>query len=142
MGLLVGDKGDNVKALKMPFDLTLNLSIGTTSWYEEIVRYQVIDALMTNQGERIYRPEYGCDIQSALFDPSDVLVRSDAANYIKGRLQGLVPRAIIETVVIESPDNEPGVVYVNVEYRVSAFQDSTSLQVQLSSEFLRRSQTV
>ena len=130
-----------MKTLRSPFDLTNTLNVATTSWYEEIVRGQIIDALMTNQGERVYRSEYGCDIQSALFDPSDVLVRSDAANYIKGRLQGLVSRAVITSVTIESPDNEPGVVYVNVEYRVSVFRDGQTLQVQLSSEFLRRSQT-
>ena len=28
---------------------------------------------MTNQGERVFRPRYGCDIQAALFDPRDEL---------------------------------------------------------------------
>lgn len=127
-----------MKALKSPFNVDLSLHVATTTSYEDIVRGQVIDALMTNRGERVYRPEYGCDIQAALFDPSDELVRSDAANYVKQRLQSLVTRAVVTEVTFESPDTEPGVVYVNVVYRVSSFREGQVVKVELSSEFLRR----
>ena len=56
--------------------------------YEDLVRSQVIDALMTNQGERVFRPRYGCDVQAALFDPTDELVIKDAASRLKQALEG------------------------------------------------------
>ena len=128
-----------MKALKFPFSVALNRSVHSTTSYEEVVRAQVIDALMTNQGERVFRADYGCDIQSALFDPSDELVRNDAANLIKERLQRLVPRAVVGNVTVESPDNEPGVIYVNVVYRASVYQSNQLLRVPVSSEFIQRS---
>ena len=64
------------------------------------MRGQVIDALMTNLGERVFRPRYGCDIQAALFDPTDELVRRDAAGQIKNRLEQLVTRAIVRSVTV------------------------------------------
>ncbi len=128
-----------MKTLVFPFAISDNRSIGTTHTYEEIVRGQVIDALMTNQGERLYRAEYGCDIQAALFDPSDELVRADAGNYILQRLQRYTPRAVVISVTIKSPDNEQGVVYVDIVYRPSVFQGNQTLSVPISSEYINRS---
>jgi hypothetical protein len=132
-----------MKVLLFPFGLSTHSSrnFATTASYDEMVRGQVIDALMTNQGERVYRADYGCDIQSALFDPSDELVRADAANFISQKLQALVPRAVIVSVEVTSPDTEPGVVYVTVTYRPSVFTDTQTLRVPISSEFLRRATT-
>ena len=53
---------------------------------------------MTNQGERVIRPRYGCDIQAALFDPADELVRRDAAAHLKRHLEQFVTRAFIRSV--------------------------------------------
>ena len=66
------------ESISFPFRFVSG-NIAATNTYDEIVRGQVIDALMTNQGERVMRPRYGCDIQAALFDPRDELVRKDAA---------------------------------------------------------------
>lgn len=130
-------RGENVKAIKFPFAVS-NRSVQSTSVYDEIVRGQVIDALMTNQGDRVNRADYGCDIQSALFDPSDSLVRADAGNYIKERLQRFVPRCVVSSVKIDSPDDEPGVIYVSVVYRTSVYLTDQTLRVPVSSEFIQR----
>lgn len=126
-----------MRAIKFPFAVTGN-TLNTTTSYDEIVRGQVIDALMTNQGDRVFRADYGCDIQAALFDPSDELVRADAGNYVKERLQRYVPRCVVTTVTVESPDNEPGVIYINVVYRTSVYQNDSTLRVPVASEFIQR----
>jgi uncharacterized protein len=125
-----------MRALSYPFSLAPNGGIASTTTYEQIVRGQVIDALMTNQGERIMRPRYGCDVQSALFDPSDELVRRDAATVIQTHLEQFVPRCIVRSASIEL--GKPGIVYVNIVYRPSLFSADTSVQIPLSSEFLAR----
>jgi phage baseplate assembly protein W len=127
-----------MKSLRFPFTVASGRTLQTTSEYEEIVRGQVIDALMTNQAERVFRGEYGCDVQAALFDPSDALVRADAAGYVKDRLQRFVPRCVVTSVTIESPDNEPGVIYISVVYRTSVYRNDQTLRVPVSSEFIQR----
>lgn len=127
-----------MQAIKFPFSVSNGRTVQGTSSYDEIVRGQVIDALMTNQGDRVFRADYGCDIQSALFDPSDELVRADAATYIKEKLQRYVPRCVVSTVRIESPDDEPGVIYISVVYRTSVYQSDQTLKVPVSSEFIQR----
>jgi phage baseplate assembly protein W len=126
-------------AITFPFHLNSLGRPATTQSYEEVVRAQVIDALMTNQGERVFRPRYGCDIQSALFDPSDELVRRDAASQIKNRLEQLVPRCIVRDCKVEIPTEGPrGVVNITILYRPSVYSSDTSLTVPVASEFLNR----
>jgi len=123
------------KSINFPFTIGPNGIVVETTSYEMVVRAQVIDALMTNQGERVFRPRYGCDIQSALFDPSDELVRRDAAAQIKSRLETLVPRCIVRNITIETLGPT---VNINILYRPSLYASDTALTVPMSSEFLSR----
>ena len=125
-----------MRALSFPFELTSSGSLKETATYEEVVRGQVVDALMTNQGERVFRGRYGCDIQSALFDPSDELIRRDAAASIKTKLERLVNRCIVRSCTVELGD--PGMVNITIVYRPSLFASDTSVTVPTSSEFLSR----
>ena len=138
-----------MKAITFPFRFDLSGKVAECPSYEDVVRCQVIDAVMTNQGERVMRPRYGCDIQSALFDPTDELVLHDAASYIKERLSRLVSRALIRSVRVtsdasihafQSPEihSAPGMVTVTISYRPSLYATDVSLTVPVSSEFLSR----
>jgi phage baseplate assembly protein W len=123
-----------VIAIRFPFALNGNSGISATTNYNEIVRGQVIDALMTNQGERVFRPRYGCDVQSAVFDPRDELVRRDAAGMIQDRLETLVPRCVVRSINIELPPEE-AMIYVHLVYRSSQLSTDVALTVPISSEF-------
>ncbi len=126
-------------AIGFPFHLDASGMPATTVSYEDVVRGQVIDALMTNQGERVMRARYGCDIQAAIFDPADELVRRDAGNQIKARLEALVPRCIVRNITVDIPaTGQRGVVNVNILYRPSVYSSDTSLTVPVASEFLDR----
>ena len=127
-----------MRALLFPFQLAPNGKPADTSLYAQIVRGQVIDALMTNLGERVFRPRYGCDIQAALFDPSDELVRRDAASQIKARLEQLVTRAIVRNVTVTADEPEVGSVTVRVVYRAALYDTDTEIAVPIASEFITR----
>jgi phage baseplate assembly protein W len=140
-----------VKALAFPFQFgggaKQSAPLVTTD-YDQIVRGQIIDALMTNLGERKMRPRHGCDIQSALFDPSQELERSDAAGLIKARLGVLVPRALVRSVQIDAPGygsrnfaGVPGEVYITVQYRSTPYSQDSTVAVPVASEFLNRQRT-
>jgi phage baseplate assembly protein W len=123
-----------VKAIAIPFRLS-GRTIASTDNYYDIVRGQVIDGLMTNQGERVFKPRYGCDIQAALFDPRDELVRRDAASLLQQRLSGMVPRAVVRAIEVEAPGANTEV-YINIRYRASALADEVTLSVPVApSEF-------
>jgi phage baseplate assembly protein W len=127
-------------ALKYPFQVDLSGKLSATTNYDEVVRGQVIDALMTNQGERVMRPRYGCDIQAALFDPQDELARKDGASIIKNRLTQLVSRAMVRNVTMNIEDSRAGV--ISVVYRSSLYATDTTLSVPTSSEFVTRQRSI
>ena len=125
------------KAISFPFRIVSG-NVASTTTYDEVVRAQTIDALMTNQGERIMRPRYGCDIQAALFDPRDELVRKDAAGTIRRRLESFAPRVFVQSIRIELPPGSTRVDVVIV-YRASRFGSDIGLRVPISaSEFANR----
>ena len=97
-----------MRALLFPFHLAPGGKLAETSNYAQIVRGQVIDALMTNLGERVFRPRYGCDIQAALFDPSDELVRVTLLARSRTAWSNWSRRAIIRSVTVTADDPEPG----------------------------------
>jgi uncharacterized protein len=117
-----------MKALSFPFRFTAARGLAVAATNAEIVRGQVIDALMTNQGERVFRPRYGCDIQAALFDPRDELVRRDAANIIRKRLEDFVPRCIVRDISVEAPADST-VLYVNITYKPSVLAADVTVAV-------------
>ena len=121
-----------MRAIAFPFRLTNSMGFAIATTYEEIVRGQVIDALMTNQGERVFRPRYGCDIQAALFDPRDELVRRDAAGIIRKRLEDFVPRCIVRNVTVEAPVDST-VLYVNITYKPSVLAADVTLAVPIDA---------
>ena len=126
-----------MRAIAFPFRFVSG-NIAATSTYDEVVRGHIIDALMTNQGERVMRPRYGCDIQAALFDPRDELARRDAAGTIQTRLEMFAPRVFVVSIRIELP---PGTTRVDViiVYRASQFGSDIALRVPISaSEFANR----
>lgn len=129
-----------MKTLMFPFRLDPRGTLAVTTNYHEVVRGQVIDALMTNLGERVYRPRYGCDVQAALFDPTDELVRADAASLIKTRLEQLVTRALVRRVSIA--EGTIGTVVITVVYRPSLYSTDTEVAVPVASEFLNRQQAL
>ena len=106
---------------------------------------------MTNLGERKMRPRHGCDIQSALFDPSQELERSDAAGLLKARLTALVPRALVRSVDDQRPwlrqqgtswaTVEPGTVIISIQYRSTPYSEDANLAVPVASEYLNRQRT-
>lgn len=126
-----------MKAISFPFRFVSG-NIAATQTYDEIVRGHIIDALMTNQGERVMRPRYGCDIQAALFDPRDELARKDAAGTIRDRLATFAPRVFVQSIRIELPAGTSRVDVVIV-YRASQFGSDIPLRVPISaSEFANR----
>jgi phage baseplate assembly protein W len=126
--------------IDFPFRLNSSRNISMATTYEAVVRCQVIDALMTNQGERVMRPRYGCDIQAALFDPTDELERRDAGTQIRSRLEDLVPRCIVRDIKLELPPHGPrGYITITILYRPSLYASDVSVTVPVSSEFFNRS---
>ena len=122
-------------AFTSPFTI-LNGTLASTDIYDKIVRAQLVDALTTNQGERVMHPTWGCNILAMLFDPSSSLERQDTAAYVRDQLIQMVPRAIIQSVSVNVSGVEPNVVYIDIRYKTSNYSPSTTVAVSLNTSTL------
>ena len=106
-----------MKVLQYPFQIDVNGHVAMTDNYGQVVRGQIIDVVMTNYNERVMRPDYGANLQAALFDPSDELVRSDAASLVKQRLTQWSSRVHTRTIQFSLDQGQAGAVWSGHQLR-------------------------
>ncbi|HEY8208853.1 MAG TPA: GPW/gp25 family protein [Myxococcaceae bacterium] len=88
----------------------------------EAVRQAVLLLLSTRPGERVMRPEYGCDLHRVLFAPNDNTTAGLAKHYVQRALERWEPRITVLSVDANRSEDQPGVLEVTVDYQVRAAQ--------------------
>ncbi len=103
------------------------------------VRQAVLLLLTTRPGERLMRPNYGCDLHSLIFSPNDASTHGLAIHYVKQALQLFEPRIQILTLDANSNNADPGRMDINLEYRVikTARTDTIDFSMQLNEQELQ-----
>jgi len=88
------------------------------SSFEDSIRESVLLILRTARGERVMRPEFGCDIHTLVFAKNDMTTAGLAAFQVEKALTRWEPR--IELLKVEAaPDQAVGNrLLVQIEYRV------------------------
>jgi uncharacterized protein len=95
----------------------------------EAVRQAVLLLLSTRPGERVMRPEYGCDLHRVLFAPNDGTTSGLAIHYVRRALERWEPRIALLSVDANPSETQPGVLEVTVDYRVRASQRRDQVMV-------------
>ena len=73
--------------------------------------------LTTTQGERIMELEYGCDLNSIMFKPLDLNLKTFISNNIKSAIQKWEPRVNVLDVEVANERNDP-VISINIKYKI------------------------
>ena len=97
----------------------------------EAVRQAVLLLLSTTPGERVMRPDYGCDLHRLLFSPNDDTTAGLAIHYVRRALERWEPRIALLSVDANRSEDQPGLLEVSVEYRVRSAQHPERLVVSL-----------
>lgn len=100
----------------------------------ESVRQSILLLLSTMPGERVMRPNYGCQLYRLVFSPNDETTAGLAIHYVKQALDLWEPR--IEVLKLDAEQNveAPEELLISLEYRVRATQqiDTTTFSFNLS----------
>jgi phage baseplate assembly protein W len=97
----------------------------------DAVRQAVLLLLSTTPGERVMRPDYGCDLHRLLFAPNDDTTAGLAIHYVRRALERWDPRIAVLAVDANRHPDQPGVLEVSVDYRVRAAQRRDQVVVSL-----------
>jgi uncharacterized protein len=99
---------------------------------EESVRQSILLLLATVPGERVMRPEYGCDLYRLVFSPNDDTTAGLAQHYVERALTRWEPRIQILHLDALRTEADPGRLDIHLEYRVRATQRAERLVFPLS----------
>lgn len=83
--------------------------------------------LMTAPGERLMRPQFGCRIWDLLFEPVTANLVGLIRQAVRDALAQWEPRIEVEDVRPVPDEDNPGLVRIEIDYRVRATNDRRNL---------------
>ena len=126
-----------------PLDLQGNIAIGVSlpfngpsgpfnSTYstQTQIKSNLLNLLLTNKGERVFNPEFGADLGTALFEGINENIVDTIIDLINTNVEIFVPEVQIKNVIVDinTPDNNAVSVTVNYKLRVSGTSDQITVQ--------------
>lgn len=122
------------RAITLPFSVDESGSILSSNNQSRIWQSRVIAAVMTELGERVFRPQYGGTINSALFENSDSAdtsirqsIQATFSSFLKTLTLGDITTAM---------DSQLGTIGVTIYYKLPSGEED---QVSLTTGLLTRS---
>ena len=86
------------------------------------VRQAILLLLSTIPGERVMRPDYGCQLHWLVFSPNDETTAGLAIHYVRQALDLWEPRIEVLRLDAERNTENPEQLTISLEYRVRATQ--------------------
>jgi len=122
----MGDKDYLGKGWRFPVAINLTGGVASSA-YEENIRESIFIILGTAPGERIKRPEFGCEIHELMFSPNNPTTASLAEHYCEEALIKWEPR--IEEVQAQASPNqdEPNRLDIRISYLVAETNDERNV---------------
>ncbi|HEY5927541.1 MAG TPA: GPW/gp25 family protein [Kofleriaceae bacterium] len=114
------------KGLRFPVSVNLNGGVSSSA-LEENVRQCIFIILGTAPGERINRPEFGCQIHDLMFAPNNALTAAMAGVYCEEAIYKFEPRVQEVSVQARANADEPNRLDIRIEYVIAGKNDKRNL---------------
>ena len=103
---------------------------------EASVRQSILLLLSTMPGERVMRPDYGCELHRLIFSPNDNTTAGLAIHYVRQALDRWEPRAEITHLDAAPNAKAPEHLEIQLEYRLRRTQitDQVSFSIDLAGD--------
>ncbi len=94
---------------------------------ERDIEEAIIMILLTPKGQRVMRPEFGCQIHELIFAPNDLTTAGLAAYYVQEALAMWEPRIEVENVDVNADEQNTDRLLIMIDYSIKATHDKRSL---------------
>ena len=98
---------------------------------DEAVRQSLLMLISTRPGERVMRPEYGCDLHRLVFSPNDDTTAGLAIHFVRQAVERWEPRVEILRVDANRDPYEATRLAIVLDYRVRTTLQADSLEVEV-----------
>lgn len=99
-------------------DIVIDQGDFTLSQLEEKIQESIFIILSTAPGERLMRPEFGCNIHELVFAPNNASTAGLARFYVEEALVRWEPRIDIEEIEVQADPTMPALLLISISYRV------------------------
>ena len=102
------------------------------------VRQAILLLLSTIPGERVMRPDYGCDLYKLIFSPNDHTTAGLAIHYVRQALDRWEPRIQVTFLDADPNREDPARLDIRLEYRLrrSDRKDQMTFSLNVAGESL------
>ena len=87
---------------------------------DEAIRQSLLLLISTRPGERVMRPEYGCDLSRLVFSPNDDTTAGLAIHFVRQAVERWEPRVEVLRVDAARDPEESTRLQIALDYRVRA----------------------
>jgi hypothetical protein len=119
-----------VKSFRFPLGIDTNLGrFAEENEYARHIEQLIMQVLLTNPGERINRPDFGCGLKRMIFSPnSDVTANLTQITIIQALDKWLGSLIKINDVRVTSVDE---ILDVSISYTINALSDKRYLNIEV-----------
>jgi phage baseplate assembly protein W len=90
------------------------------SYFEKSIAESVRIILSTSKGERVMRPDFGCEINELVFAPNNATTHNLLCHYVEEALVKWEPRIIVEKVEAYADEEDEARINIHLEYQIRA----------------------
>lgn len=98
----------------------------------ESVRQSILLLLTTSPGERVMRPDYGCELRRLVFSPNDDTTAGLAIHYVRQALDRWEPRARVVRLDARPSGDAAGRLDIELEYVLRADRRAQRITLSLN----------
>ncbi len=112
---MVVDPQGRITLIPMAVDAQGHIAMNS---YDEHVRQSILLILQTAKGERVMRPDFGTGLRTLVFEPPDSATAAMLQHQVKQALMRFEPRIDVLDVQAAAPSDQPGLLEIQLSYRV------------------------
>ena len=75
--------------------------------------------LLTNKGERVGQPEFGCGLLQVLFEPMSETLIDDVKSTIEEAMSQWLPHVIVKELSVQPDEDEPNKLIIEIEFSLT-----------------------
>ena len=125
-----------------PINLNRNVTVGislpfnkpsafrSTYDFKQQIKFNVVNLLLTNRGERVYNPNFGIDIRKQIFNQMVEGTFDALSDDISNTLAAYIPEITVERLTVTpGPTYNNNTVVIDLTYRINISNESDTITI-------------
>ena len=110
--------------LEFPLDHNLTGFFRQSKTIPQQVKSNIKNLLLTSKGERVFQPDFGCDLRDLLFEQINSETLDGVDNSIRVALDTWLPYVNINDLILVQDESNPNEITISLEYSTTLQPDA------------------